>query len=65
VKIADAIGAGDAFTACLAHYYLRAHSLEDVSDLANRFASWVATQRGATPPMTASQLQDIFAGVIR
>jgi fructokinase len=65
VKIADAIGAGDAFTACLAHYYLRGFSLEDLSDLANRFASWVATQRGATPPINASQLQDIFAGAIR
>jgi fructokinase len=65
VKIADAIGAGDAFTACLAHYYLRGHSLEDLSDLANRFASWVATQRGATPPISAGQLQDILAGAIR
>lgn len=65
VKIADAIGAGDAFTACLAHYYLRGHSLEDLSDLANRFASWVASQRGATPPISAGQLQDILAGAIR
>ena len=65
VKIADAIGAGDAFTACLAHYYLRGHSLEDLSDLANRFASWVATQRGATPLVSAGQLQGILAGAIR
>jgi fructokinase len=65
VKIADAIGAGDAFTACLAHYYLRGHSLEDLSDLSNRFASWVATQRGATPSISAGQLQDILAGAIR
>jgi fructokinase len=65
VKIADAIGAGDAFTACLAHYYLRGHSLEDLSDRANRFASWVVTQRGATPPISAGQLQDILAGAIR
>jgi fructokinase len=64
VKISDAIGAGDAFTACLAHYYLREYSLEDLSELANRFASWVATQRGATPPISASQLQDILAGAI-
>jgi fructokinase len=65
VKIADAIGAGDAFTACLVHYYVREHSLEDLSELANRFASWVATQRGATPRINASQLQDILAGAIR
>ena len=65
VKIADAIGAGDAFTACLAHFYLQGHSLEDLGEFANRFASWVATQRGATPPISAGQLQDILAGAIR
>ena len=62
VKIADAIGAGDAFTACLAHYYLRGSSLAEVSEFANRFASWVATQRGATPSISADRLQDILNG---
>jgi fructokinase len=65
VKIADAIGAGDAFTACLAHYYLRGYSLEDLSEFANRFASWVASQRGATPSISADQLQDILTGAVR
>ncbi len=64
VKVADAIGAGDAFTACLAHYHLRRQSLEDVSEFANRVASWVATQRGATPPISPSQLQHILNGVV-
>jgi fructokinase len=50
VKVVDAIGAGDASTACLAHYYLRGQSLENVSEFANRVASWIATQRGAMPP---------------
>ena len=63
VKVADAVGAGDAFTACLAHHYLRGRSLEEISESANRFASWVATQTGATPPIRASQLQDILNGV--
>ena len=63
VKVADAIGAGDAFTACLAHHYLRGRSLEEISETANRFASWVATQTGATPPVSAGQLQDILSGV--
>jgi fructokinase len=63
VKVADAVGAGDAFTACLAHHYLRERSLEEISEAANRFAAWVATQRGATPPITAAQLQSILAGV--
>ena len=52
VKVADAVGAGDAFTACLAHHYLRGDSLEEISEAANRFASWVASQRGATPSAT-------------
>lgn len=63
VKITDAIGAGDAFTACLAHYYLQGNSLESISEIANRFASWVATQTGATPAINPGQLQDILKGV--
>jgi fructokinase len=63
VKVADAVGAGDAFTACLAHHYLRGHSLHEISEAANRFASWVATQRGATPPISTDKLQSILNGV--
>src|SRR6266567_3502909 len=63
VKVADAVGAGDAFTACLAHHYLRAHSLQEISESANRFASWVATETGATPRIDADQLQSILNGV--
>ena len=63
VKVADAVGAGDAFTACLAHHYLRGRPLEEISEAANRFASWVATQTGATPPITTSELQNILNGV--
>ena len=63
VKVADAVGAGDAFTACLAHYYLRQRSLDEISETANRFASWVATQTGATPSISPHQLQNILNGV--
>ncbi len=63
VTVADAVGAGDAFTACLARHYFRGHTLEVISESANRFASWVATQRGATPAISSGQLQDIFSGV--
>ena len=63
VKVADAVGAGDAFTACLAHHFLRGHSLEEISESANRFASWVATQTGATPRISTDQLQNIMHGV--
>ncbi len=64
VRVVDAVGAGDAFTACLAHYYLRGKSLQEISESANRFASWVATQPGATPTVNAEQLQNILTGVV-
>src|SRR5437667_159759 len=64
VKVADAVGAGDAFTACLAHHYLRAHSLQEISESANRFASWVATETGATPRIGADQLRSILNGAL-
>ena len=60
VKIADAIGAGDAFTACLAHHYVRGASLQTISELANGFASWVATETGATPTVPARGLQGVL-----
>jgi len=63
VKVADAVGAGDAFAACLAHHYVRGKSLEEISKSANRFASWIATQVGATPIIHGSRLQSILDGV--
>jgi fructokinase len=65
IEIADAIGAGDAFTACLAHYYLLGAPLEEISERANRIGSWVATQVGATPVVQGPQLQDILNGTPR
>lgn len=59
VTVSDAVGAGDAFTACVAHYYSRGRPLQEISDLANRFASWIATQVGATPQITSSQLLEL------
>lgn len=63
VTVADTVGAGDAFTACLAHHYLRGHALQEINESANRFASWVTTQRGATPPISTDKLQSILNDV--
>ncbi|HXZ42446.1 MAG TPA: carbohydrate kinase [Terriglobales bacterium] len=49
VRVVDTVGSGDAFTAALAHQYLRGSSLEKMNDAANRMGSWVATQAGGTP----------------
>jgi fructokinase len=59
VAVADTVGAGDAFTAALVHHYLRRASPEKISDAANRLGAWVASQRGATPPLDPSLRQQI------
>lgn len=61
VKVADTVGAGDAFTACLAHHFLRGVDLDQTNESANRFASWVASQPGATPPKDEGKLREILS----
>jgi fructokinase len=61
VRVADTIGAGDAFAATLAHGRLRRAPLVSVSEAANRMGAWLATQTGATPPADARLLADVRA----
>jgi sugar/nucleoside kinase (ribokinase family) len=42
---------GDAFTAAIAIRYLQGGTLEDMSVLANRLGSWVASHTGPTPEL--------------
>ena len=63
VKVADAVGAGDAFTACLSHHYLRGATLREINENANRMAAWVASQVGATPSTRGHSLHEILATV--
>ena len=49
IQVADAIGAGDAFTAGLLHEYLRGASLPQINETANRVGAWVASRVGAMP----------------
>jgi fructokinase len=49
VKVADTIGAGDAFTAALVHEYVAGSSLGLMNEMANLVGAWVATEVGATP----------------
>ena len=63
VQVADAVGAGDAFTACLAHQYLRGASLDEINEKANRWAAWVATQVGATPSTAGRDPEEIMAKI--
>jgi len=51
VEVADTIGAGDAFTAAMTHYLLRGADLATLNEAGNRWGGWVASQRGAMPPL--------------
>lgn len=60
IKVKDTIGAGDAFTASLAHYRLRRAPLPIISEAANRMGAWIATQAGATPEIKRQFLESLF-----
>lgn len=49
VEVRDTIGAGDAFAAAVAHCWVSKTPLERTSAIANRWASWVASQPGGMP----------------
>jgi fructokinase len=63
VKIADTVGAGDAFTAALINGYLRGTSLAHINETANRVGAWVASQAGATPTLKPGGLTQALAEV--
>lgn len=61
VKVADTVGAGDAFTAALVHHFLRGASLAEMSEAANQLGSWVASQVGAMPVPDETRLEKLRA----
>jgi fructokinase len=73
VKVADTIGAGDAFTAGLIHEYLRGAppdrmkldgmNLDRINEVANRVGAWVASQAGATPTPRQGALENSLAEI--
>jgi fructokinase len=63
IKVADTVGAGDAFTAALVHEYLRGDSLERMNQVANRVGAWVASQVGATPTPKDGLLEQSLAEI--
>jgi fructokinase len=63
VKVADTVGAGDAFTAALVHGHLRGIPLPQLNETANRVGAWVASQSGATPIPKAEGLQRTLAEI--
>jgi fructokinase len=59
VKVADTVGAGDAFTAALVYHYLRGTPLEKMAEAANRLGSLVASKPGATPVIDKGLLAQV------
>ena len=51
--VKDTVGAGDAFTAALTHYYLQGAPLPVLNEAGNRWGAWMASQSGAMPPLGA------------
>jgi fructokinase len=63
VKVADTVGAGDAFTATLVHEFMRGDSLAIMNEKANAVGAWVASQVGATPAPKDGILERSLAGI--
>lgn len=59
VQMKDTVGAGDAFTAALAHYYLEHAPLPILNEAGNRWGAWVASQSGGMPPLSKETLATI------
>ncbi len=55
-QVVDTVGSGDAFAAALVVKYLAGEPLAQVAEFANRVGGYVATQPGATPPVTPEVL---------
>ncbi|MGB8831386.1 MAG: PfkB family carbohydrate kinase, partial [Candidatus Sulfotelmatobacter sp.] len=63
VKVADTVGAGDAFTAAMVHGYLRGVSLAEINETANQVGAWVASQPGGTPAPENGDLKHALAQI--
>ncbi len=55
----DAVGAGDAFTAAMAHRLVRNATPQETLHAANRYAALVATKKGAVPVLSSEELAGI------
>jgi fructokinase len=63
VSVADSVGAGDAFTAALAHYLLHGASLATLNQAGNSWGGWMASQSGAMPALPDSVRDAISAAI--
>ena len=57
VRVLDANGAGDAFTAGLVHQFLRGAPLREMAEYANLLGAFVCTSTGATPLFSPATIE--------
>jgi fructokinase len=60
-RAVDSVGAGDSFTAALCMGVLKGWSLSDVNRFANEVATFVCSQKGATPDFPAELIRKVVA----
>lgn len=63
IRVADGVGAGDAFTAAMTHYLLQGAGLAMLNEAGNRWGGWMASQSGATPALPDA-VRDAIAATI-
>ena len=63
-RVRDTVGAGDAFTAALTHYYLEGAPLATMNEAGNQWGAWVASQAGGMPPMKAETLERVSGEIL-
>jgi fructokinase len=56
-QVVDTVGSGDAFAAALVIKVLAGSPLVEAADYANLVGAYVASRRGATPPITPDALE--------
>jgi fructokinase len=61
VKVADAVGAGDAFAAAFLHGIVQGWSAARTGDFANRLGALVASRAGAVPEWSLAELESFRA----
>jgi fructokinase len=63
VKVVDPVGAGDAFTAAIAHYLLRGACLATLNEAGNQWGGWVASQPGAMPALPETMRSALVSAI--